>query len=142
MYTLGVTGMANRSFRKVDPARRRRLTLISAGSFFLLVVGVGILVIGWSAFRLLINFHKSVFRGSGQYGTVSGTVVSGPALWNAIAPVPRRAEQRRAGEGGLRRGRGGAEGAGGMDVLLHPVGGQPARPAPDEEGAQQRRPRQ
>ncbi|MEP6841314.1 MAG: hypothetical protein ABJA75_24905 [Bradyrhizobium sp.] len=85
---LVVTGMANLAFRKVDPAKRKRLTLISTGSFFLIVAGVGVLVIGWSAFRILINFHKSVFLGSGQYGTGSATVVSGHELWNAVAAIP------------------------------------------------------
>ncbi len=85
---LVVVGIANLSFRQVDPTRRKRLTLISAGSFILIVVAVGVLVIGWSAFRILINFHKSVFLGSGQYGTGSQTVVSGHEIWNAIAAIP------------------------------------------------------
>jgi hypothetical protein len=85
---LVVTGMVNLSLRQVDPARRKRLALISTGSFLLVVGGVGALVIGWSAFRILINFHKSVFLGSGQYGSGSATVVSGHELWNAVAAIP------------------------------------------------------
>ena len=45
-----VTGLSNLSLRKVDRARRKQLGLLTGGAFVLIVVAVGVIVIGLSAF--------------------------------------------------------------------------------------------
>ena len=83
-----VAGTLNLSLRKVDWARQKQLSLITAGTFVVVLVAVGALIIGWSGFRILLNFHKSVLLGSGLYGTGDKVVVSGQELWNAVAAIP------------------------------------------------------
>jgi hypothetical protein len=83
-----VTGVSNLSLRKVDRTRRKQLGLLTGGAFVLIVVAVGVLVIGLSAFRIMLGFHRSVFVSSGLYGTGDKVVVGGHELWHAATAIP------------------------------------------------------
>jgi hypothetical protein len=83
-----VTGLSNFSLRKVDPMRRRQLSLRVGAAFALMVVAVGTLVIGLSGFRIMFGFHTGVFLGSGLYGTGDKAVVAGHELWRVVTSIP------------------------------------------------------
>jgi hypothetical protein len=83
-----VVGTANFSFRKVDRTRQCRLSILTGCAFVSAVVAVGVIMNGLSGFRILLNFHKSIFLGSGLYGSGDQVVVSGHELWNAVAAIP------------------------------------------------------
>ena len=82
-----IVGLANFSFRKVDPARKRQLSILTGCTFVMVVAAVGALIIGWSGFRILVNFHKRVFLGTGLYGTGKGLVVSQHEVWRALTEI-------------------------------------------------------
>jgi hypothetical protein len=58
---------------------------VFGATFVLVVLAVGFTIIGRQGFHDLLEFHKSVFRGSGMYGAGQGSVVSSEALWRAVA---------------------------------------------------------
>jgi hypothetical protein len=85
---LAATGILNLILRKPGWMRAGWLCFLFAAVFVLVVLAVGFAIIGREGFHVLYEFHKSVFRGSGMYGTGQGSMVSSEALWRAIAAIP------------------------------------------------------
>lgn len=85
---LAATGILNLTFRKPGWMRAGRLCILFGAIFFLVVLAVGFAIIGREGFHDLYQFHKSIFRGSGMYGTGQGGMVSSEALWRAVAAIP------------------------------------------------------
>jgi hypothetical protein len=85
---LAATGILNLIFRKPGWMRAGWLCILFGATFVLVIVAVGFGIIGRQGFHDLLEFHKSVFRGSGMYGAGQGAVVSSEALWRAVAAIP------------------------------------------------------
>jgi hypothetical protein len=75
-------------FDRTDRRRAAFLVSLFALSFISSVVAAAVFIIGWSAFRDLLVFHKQVVLGSGLYGEGDKTLVSGSAVWNALMAIP------------------------------------------------------
>jgi len=88
MLALAVTGILNAIFRRPGWYRASQLCVIFVVTLVFIVVAVGFVVIGREGFHNLIEFHKQVFRGSGMYGAGQDVIVSGDAVWRAIAAIP------------------------------------------------------
>jgi hypothetical protein len=88
VLALAVTGILNLILRRPGWTRASVLCGLFAVTFVLVIIAVGFAVIGGKGFHDLIEFHKHVFRGSGMYGTGEEVVVSGDAVWRAIAAIP------------------------------------------------------
>ena len=82
---LVASGVLNLIFRKPGWIRSGWLCIVFGATFVLVVLAVGFAIIGRQGFHDLLEFHKSVFRGSGMYGAGQGSVVSSEALWRAVA---------------------------------------------------------
>jgi hypothetical protein len=76
------------AFGAADRRRAALLLSLCVLSFVSTVLAVAVFIIGWSAFRDMLVFHKQVIFGSGLYGKGDGTLVSGSAVWNAIMAIP------------------------------------------------------
>jgi hypothetical protein len=85
---LVVTGGLSLHFRRADGARKRRLWILSVGSYVLVVIATGIFIIGWGGLLILIRFHIRIFLGSGLYGGGDRVVVSGSEVWHAVMAIP------------------------------------------------------
>ncbi len=75
-------------FDRTDRKRGAWLVSLFVLSFVSAILAVAVLVIGWSAFRDVLVFHKQVILGSGLYGAGDKTLVSGSVLWNTIMAIP------------------------------------------------------
>jgi hypothetical protein len=75
-------------FLKAGWRRGARPIAFFAFIFIGTVVATGYFIIGWSAFRDLLRFHRNVFFGSGLYGAGEHVVVSGEGVRHAIASIP------------------------------------------------------
>jgi hypothetical protein len=75
-------------FDRTDRRRAAFLVSLSVLSFLSAVLAAAVLIIGWSAFRDLLVFHKQVVLGSGLYGEGDKTLVSGSAVFNALMAIP------------------------------------------------------
>ena len=84
---LVASGVLNLIFRKPGWIRSGWLCIVFGATFVLVVLAVGFAIIGRQGFHDLLQFHKSVFRGSGLYGAGQGGV-SSEALWRAVAAIP------------------------------------------------------
>jgi len=84
---LAAAGILNLIFRKPGWMRAGWLCIVFGVTFVLVVLAVGFGIIGRQGFHDLLQFHKSVFRGSGLYGAGQGGV-SSEALWRAVAAIP------------------------------------------------------
>ena len=84
---LATAGILNLIFRKPGWMRAGWLCIVFGVTFVLVVLAVGFGIIGRQGFHDLLQFHKSVFRGSGLYGAGQGGV-SSEALWRAVAAIP------------------------------------------------------
>jgi hypothetical protein len=51
------------------------------------VLAAAFVVIGWTGFIDVLNYHQIIILGSGLYGTGDQTVVSGAEIWQAIALI-------------------------------------------------------
>lgn len=85
---LAVTGVLNVIFRRPGWYRASQLCVVFAVTLVLVVIAVGFLIVGREGFHSFLEFHKQVFRGSGMYGTGQAVVVSGEAVWRAVAAIP------------------------------------------------------
>jgi hypothetical protein len=85
---LAAAGILNLVFRRPGWTRASLLCILYGVTFVLVIVAVGFAIIGREGFDALIEFHKQVVRGSGMYGTGEEVVVSGGAVWRAIAAIP------------------------------------------------------
>lgn len=88
VLALAVTGIFNLVFRRPGWGRASLLCVLFVVTFVFIVIAVGFIIIGREGFHNLMEFHKQVFRGSGMYGTGPEVVVSGNAIWRAIAAIP------------------------------------------------------
>ncbi len=75
-------------FHRTGWLRGAGLLALFGFTFLVTIVATGYFVIGWSAFRTLLAFHKNVILGSGLYGTGSQDVVEGEAVRRAIMAIP------------------------------------------------------
>ena len=78
------------AFGRTDRKRAALLLSLSVLSFLSTVLAVAVLIIGWSAFRDVLVFHKQVLLGSELYGKGDKTLVSGSAVWNTLIAIPTR----------------------------------------------------
>jgi hypothetical protein len=85
---LAAAGILNLIFRRPGWLRAGWLCILFGATFVLVVLAAGFGIIGRQGFHDLLGFHKSVFRGSGLYGAEQGSMVSGEALWRAVAAIP------------------------------------------------------
>jgi len=88
VLSLAATGIVNLVLRRPGWIRSGKLCVLFGAVFLAVVVAVGFLIIGRDGFHVLTEFHKQVFRGSGMYGAGAEVVVSGDAVWRAIAAIP------------------------------------------------------
>jgi hypothetical protein len=75
-------------FDRTDRRRAALLVSLFVLSFISAVLAAAVFIIGWSAFRDLLFFHKQVVLGSGLYGEGDKTLVSGSAVSNALMTIP------------------------------------------------------
>jgi hypothetical protein len=75
-------------FDRTDRGRGVVLISLFVLSFISAVLAAAVFIIGWSAFRDMLVFHKQVILGSGLYGNGDKTLVSGSAVWSAIRAIP------------------------------------------------------
>jgi hypothetical protein len=75
-------------FCRVGWSRGFWLLTVYLGSFALIVLATGFLVIGWDSFRDLYWYHRAVILGSQLYGTGDPTVVSAGEIRRAIMTIP------------------------------------------------------
>jgi hypothetical protein len=85
---LAVAGIANAAFRRVNWSRGVMLSFLFVATFLFVVTATGFLIIGEEGFQTLREFHKSIFRHSGHYGTGEAGVVSQSAILRALAAIP------------------------------------------------------
>lgn len=85
---LAVVEIVNFVLRGVEWNRANLLSAIFVGTLVSVIAIVGFTVIGLPAFRELLIFHLQVLVGSGLYGAGDHTLVSGSAVWSALAQIP------------------------------------------------------
>jgi hypothetical protein len=88
LAALAVAGFANVAFRGAGWIRARQLSLFFAAGYVLVLLVAAVFIIGWDGFLILIRFHMRVMIGSGLHGTGDSVVVSGNAIWRALAALP------------------------------------------------------
>ena len=76
------------AFGRTDRRRAALLVSVCILSFLSTVLAVAVFVIGWSAFRNVLVFHKQVLLGSGLYGAGDRTLISGSAVWHTVMAIP------------------------------------------------------
>ena len=81
---IGVVFLAGRGGRRWTAL----MAFLAAYAFVAFILVVALWFIEWSSFRALLNFHASVIRGTGLYGTESSVVVAGSQLLDAIRSIP------------------------------------------------------
>jgi hypothetical protein len=84
---LAGVGLLNFALRRSGWAKAGQISLLFVLIFVLVVVAVGHLVIGSSGYHDLLNYHKSVFYGSGLYGAGDPDIVSRVEVGRALLQI-------------------------------------------------------
>jgi hypothetical protein len=84
---LAGVGLLNFALRRSGWVKAGQLSLLFVLVFVLVIFAVGHLVIGSSGYHDLLNYHQSVFYGSGLYGTGDQDIVSRPEVGRALAQI-------------------------------------------------------